>query len=133
MYCRLISISVLICSGLIEAGEPDECGVPFIPADSSYQFKEIEHGSPPANARFGKIQITRLPIFDEANPQENNRLYRFANRFHILTTKANIEQQLLFAEGDPFSLQLIDESARLLRKLDHLYDATVRTVGTVAS
>ncbi|MFT6039836.1 MAG: hypothetical protein ACI9TP_002638, partial [Candidatus Azotimanducaceae bacterium] len=59
----------------------------------------------------GTIHYTRLPIFDETNPRENNTLFRWANAFHVLTQIKTIQQELLFAPGDAYQQRLIDESA----------------------
>lgn len=107
------------------------CQAEFVPADGSYEFSRNE---PPRidgqvqGLRFGEVHLTRLPIFDESNPEEDRALFRWANNFHILTRPATIQQQLLFSEGEPFSQRLMEESARLLRQRGYFYDADVRAV-----
>ena len=77
-------------------------------------------------AVIGRILLERSDVFDLSNPEENNALYRLANRWHIVTKEKVIQQQLLFKSGDDFSQRLLDESGRILRKNLYLYDATVK-------
>lgn len=107
------------------------CQAEFEPADGSYEFARNSPAlidSQDQDLRFGEVHLTRLPIFDESNPEEDRALFRWANDFHILTRSATIEQQLLFTEGEPFSQRLMEESARLLRQRGYFYDADVRAV-----
>ena len=82
----------------------------------------------PANSVVGSVYITRLPIFDESDPGENKLIFRWANRFHILTTPKTIEQELLFESGSPYESRVIEESGRLLRAANFLYDSTIKPV-----
>ena len=77
-------------------------------------------------AVIGRILLERSDVFDLSNPEENNALYRLANRWHIVTKEKVIQQQLLFKSGDGFSQRLLDESGRILRKNLYLYDATIK-------
>ena len=74
----------------------------------------------------GQIVLDKSDVFDLSNPEENNALYRLANRWHIITKDKVIQQQLLFKSGDAFSARLLDESGRILRKNLYLYDATIK-------
>lgn len=82
-------------------------------------------------ARIGEIQFERRNVFDLSQPDENNALYRLANRLHIVTREAVLRQQLLFASGDTYDERLVRESERLLRQNDYLYDARIRPVRLV--
>lgn len=106
------------------------CNPDFEPADGSYAFVEEETPAYeiPDDAVIDEIHYTRLPIFDESNPRENNILYRWANRFHVLTREPVISQQVLIEEGQPYDQRLLEETARLLRRRDYLYDVDVRAV-----
>jgi outer membrane protein assembly factor BamA len=77
-------------------------------------------------AVIGRIVLDRSNVFDLSNPEENNALYRLANRWHIVTKAKVIQQQLLFESGDAFSAQLLAESGRILRQNQYLYDATIK-------
>jgi len=76
-------------------------------------------------AVIGEIVIERENVFDPSNPKENNWLYRFANRVHIVTREKVIRKQLLIANGDDYSKRLSDESERILRRNRYLHDADI--------
>jgi hemolysin activation/secretion protein len=73
----------------------------------------------------GTIMFTRMNVFDTTQEGENNSLYRLANRLHIMTRESRIFSQLLFREGDLFSRRTLEESERLLRRNEYLYDAKI--------
>ncbi len=79
-------------------------------------------------AVIGEIRLDKANVFDLANPEENNWLYRLANRLHIVTRDKTIEKQLLFKSGDPYSEKLSDESERILRRNLYLFDADIKPV-----
>lgn len=83
----------------------------------------------------GDIVLVREDVFDLSDPEENNWLYRMANKLHIVTKEPVIEQQLLFSEGEVFSKRLAEETERILRRNNYLYDAWItpqnREDGTV--
>lgn len=81
-----------------------------------------------AGAIIGRIIIDKQDVFDLSKPGENKSIYRLANRWHIMTRDVVIEQQLLFRTGDRFSQRLLDESARLLRQNNYLYDAKIMPI-----
>jgi outer membrane protein assembly factor BamA len=87
-------------------------------------FAELEA----AGARIGEIRIHADNIFDLNDPRENNFLFRLANAIHIQTRPQVIRQALLFESGQPVSVQKIEETERLLRGYDFLYDASIRPV-----
>ena len=106
------------------------CGSAFEPATGSYQFlrEEVPDYDIAQGARIGEIYYTRLPIFDEADPLENNVAFRWANRFHILTRESVISEQILFARDEQYKERLLQESGRLLRRQDYFYDVAVHPV-----
>jgi hypothetical protein len=79
----------------------------------------------PAGAVYGQVRIDNHDVFDLDDPRENRRLYRLANRLHIQTRPAVIRARLLFAPGDPYTVQELHESERLLRAAKYLYDARI--------
>ena len=85
-------------------------------------FAELEA----AGARIGQIRVVTEDIFDLSDPRENNFLYRFANKIHINTRPEVIRRQLLFESGQPVSVRLIEETERLLRASNYLYDVHIR-------
>jgi hypothetical protein len=76
----------------------------------------------------GEIHIIVGDIFDPSIPAEDKWLYRAANKLHINTRQPVIETQLLFEPGQPYVQRLVDESERILRANDYLYDAWIRPV-----
>ncbi len=79
-------------------------------------------------AVIGKVFIRNENIFDLADPQEDNRLFRLANHLHVKTRPWVIRDQLLFRTGDPYDRRVLDESERILRSNRFFYDARIRPV-----
>ncbi len=67
-----------------------------------------------------RIRVIRRAIFDTSDPATSSWPYRAANALHVTTREGFIRSMLLFAEGDPYSHALAEESARLLRSLGWL-------------
>jgi len=76
----------------------------------------------------GNIVLDKQNVFDLTNPEEDRRLYRLANRWHIVTRDSVIKQQLLFKRGQPYSKRLVEETERILRRNSFLYDASIEAV-----
>ena len=91
------------------------------PADPAQQRAALEK----SGATIRRINIKVDNVFDLTNPEENKRLYRWANRVHVRTRPGVIESVLLFRTGDVFEGRLLDESARALRSRGFLADATI--------
>ena len=109
------------------------CNPRFVPADAGYRFTGAEHPELLVNDgltefEIGEIHFSRLPIFNTADPSENNWLFRWANRFHALTREETIRRELLFSEGATVPARVVDESARLLRTRNYLHDVDIRPV-----
>lgn len=81
-----------------------------------------------AGARIGKVIIRPLDVFDTGRADEDNWLFRTANRLHINTRESTLADRLLFREGDAYLGRLLEESERLLRDTRYLYDAAVRPI-----
>jgi hypothetical protein len=82
----------------------------------------------PPGSVIGEVRVVARDIFDPDDPGEDHSLFRLANHLHRTTRTGVIERQLLFRPGDVFSPELIEESARLLRTHDYLYDVDIRPV-----
>jgi len=80
------------------------------------------------DAIIGEVTLDKSNVFDLTNPAENKWLYRMANRFHIVTRDKVIRKQLLFRSGDRYSSRIVDESERILRQNDYLFDADIKPV-----
>jgi len=85
-------------------------------------------GMIPPGSVIGEVRVVNQDIFDPGKPGENNRIFRIANKLHLNTRAKVIESQLLFRPGDVFSPELIEESARLLRTNDYLYDVQIQPI-----
>jgi outer membrane protein assembly factor BamA len=79
-------------------------------------------------AIIGRVIIEKQNVFDTSKPGENKSIFRLANRWHIITRDSVIQQQLLFRTGDFFSQRLLEESERLLRQNNYLYDAEITPI-----
>jgi len=76
-------------------------------------------------AVIGDIRIVVGDVFDTSLEHEDGWLYRTANTLHINTKPSVIRNQLLFKEGDPYQARVVQETERILRARNYLYDATV--------
>ncbi len=81
-----------------------------------------------AHAVIGRVAVEAGDVFDNAIPGEGGWLYRTANALHVRTRPANLRAQLLFRPGDPYVHRLVQETERILRANDYLYDATIEPV-----
>ena len=81
-----------------------------------------------AGAVIGDIRYARRSVFDTRLAEEDKALFRLANRIHVLTRESTLESQLLFAPGDPYSAQLIENSERILRAQPYLGEVRIRPV-----
>jgi hypothetical protein len=71
------------------------------------------------------ISFNNMPVFDENDPDENNRLYLSLNKLHINTRPNVVRAQLLFEEGETLNIKQIQESERILRRRPYLTDAYI--------
>lgn len=109
---------LLVSSAAVAAQPADLVGAPTnLPS-----FAELEA----AGARIGHVRIHSRNIFDTADPAEDRALFRLANTLHIVSRPQVIERSVLFATGQPVSVQRIEETERLLRAKRFLYDVQVR-------
>ena len=81
-----------------------------------------------AGAVIGEIHVIVGDIFDPSIPAEDKWLYRTANKLHINTRSSTVRQQLLFEPGQPYVQRVVDETERILRANDYLYDAWIQPV-----
>jgi outer membrane protein assembly factor BamA len=85
-------------------------------------FAELEA----AGAVIGEVRIDTQDIFDLDDPSENSTFYRLANQLHIRTRPSVIRRALLFRSGERVSWRVIEETERVLRANDFLYDVSIR-------
>lgn len=74
------------------------------------------------------IAVNTLPIFNTDDPDEDRWLYRVANDLHRGTQDHVITDQLLFAEGQPVTEDILAESERILRQRPYIGDARIRVL-----
>lgn len=91
----------------------------FVHTRAKVKFRKYE-GLP-----ISRLAFITLPVFNEADPEEDRGLYRLVNRLHIPTRMTPIRRQLLVRAGDPVNDDLIRESERILRDANYLYDAMI--------
>ena len=91
--------------------------------------KESRDAKSPFEALQGKtirnIRVEQINVFNENDPDENNRIYRLLNKFHITTREKVIKSQLLFKSGDKVNYKNLEETARNLRTRKYLTNAHV--------
>lgn len=108
-------LAVSLAIGILSA-------IPAFPEEQAPADQEPAAGG----ATVGDVRIVPENIFDIADPKEDNRLFRLANRLHVRTRPRVIGHQLLFRPGDPYDPRLLAESERILRSNGYFYDARVR-------
>lgn len=133
---------LLFLAGLVGAqaradgGDVVPCTKVYTPATAGYDFTAAvdRWGQKKVRYKFnghetvGRIYINSLPIFNTADPAENNALYRWINRIHPTTHPYVFRQLILFHEGGPINNHLIAESERILRQQKFSSDASILAV-----
>jgi outer membrane protein assembly factor BamA len=76
-------------------------------------------------ATIREIRIAVDNVFDPSKPDEDKKLYHFANHIHVRTRPEVIEHALLFKQGDRYNRRVIDETARALRARGFLSEAII--------
>lgn len=109
--------------------EDGNCTVFVEPGTSDFDISAVANPAAdvvfPDDAVLGEVVFTRYPIFDADDPEENNALFGFVDFLHIDTRPEVISSRLLFDAGDTLNTRILQESARVLRDSDYLYDARV--------
>ncbi len=112
--------SALLCPALVRAQLHG--AAPETPLDAAALAEIVRRG-----ARIGRVRIVVSNVFDTSKPDENKRLYRWADKVHVKTHAQVVADILLFHAGDRFDPRVLEESARLLRKQRGIADASVVT------
>ena len=71
------------------------------------------------------VEIDNRNIYELEDDRYDGFFFRTANRFHIVTRRQIVRQELLFRKGEPFSPELASETARNLRTRLPFKDAWV--------
>jgi len=111
-------ISIFAIAATVRAGEPGQGAADALDPERLEAEQVV----------IGEVIIDAEDVFDLSDPQENNLLYRLANRLHIITKDPVVEKQLLFKPGEPYSKRLADESERILRNNNYFYDVSITPV-----
>jgi hypothetical protein len=90
-------------------------------ASPAAAFAELEA----KGVRIREIRIEPANIFNLDDPREDNALFRLANALHVRTRPAVIRRVLLFKEGDPVSVRVIEETERILHSNRYLYEVAI--------
>ncbi len=117
MLCAVSFVLCVACltgHGQSHAAPPDAAPLPSL--------AELEA----AGAIIGNIRIGAKNIFDLDDAEENNALFRLANRLHVPTRTPVVESSLLFKRGERISRRKIDETERVLRASQTYYDIDIR-------
>lgn len=139
MSKRLV-LSLVAClsaaSACANEGEKVACTHTYEPAAAGYDFtadidrwgqKKVRYDFT-GNEKVGHIYVNSLPIFNTADPAENNVLYRWINKIHPKTHPWVFRDLILFKEGEPINNRFIAESERILRQQKYSSDASIRVV-----
>jgi outer membrane protein assembly factor BamA len=118
------TLAALLAAWLAPALAQEPAAQPALPDLAVPSLAELEK----RGARIGEIVIDPQNIFDLDDPRENNALFRLANRLHVRTRPEVIRRALLFAPGEPLSVQKVEETERLLRQNPYLYDVSIRPI-----
>ncbi|HVO07845.1 MAG TPA: hypothetical protein VMT83_13730 [Burkholderiaceae bacterium] len=114
-----LDVAALLLSVAAHGGAQTQDGPAPLPS-----FAELEA----SGAVIGEIRVVTANVFDTNDPQENNSFFRLANALHIQTRESVIRRALLFKPGDTVSVRVIEETERLLRGYDYLYDVKFRPI-----
>ena len=115
------TLGAALCVGWLLSAQPargQEAAAPNAGAAARAELERI-------GATIRAVNITVDNVFDPSNPEEDKKLYRWANRVHVRTRASVIQSVLLFNVGEKFTARLLDESARTLRARGFLADANV--------
>ncbi|HBL27120.1 MAG TPA: hypothetical protein DD490_09825 [Acidobacteria bacterium] len=113
----LAVLLVGLCSRPLFAQEPPPAVASPEPDPAIYEGAEIR-----------EIHVLNKSLFDPTKPGEDKALFRLANRLHRTTRPGVIRQQILLQPGQPFTVQALEESERILRRNSYLYEAEIRPV-----
>lgn len=72
-----------------------------------------------------QIDIRRLDVFDTSHVEFRKFPFPLINKFHIKTKRKVIARELLFHEGEPVDIALLEESERNLRALPYIGNAFI--------
>ncbi len=122
-YTLFILLLVEFASAFSQQSPSDSSPQP--PAHSPPSSAQLEVQLQKTSARIGSITIVNNNVFATDTPEENNALFRLANKLHVVSRPSILRKQLLFKEGDVYVERLLRESERILRSNRYLFDAEI--------
>jgi len=112
-------------AGALLAGLGLGLAAPAMPAGEPVPtFAQLEA----SGATIGRIVVRNGNIFDTGDPEEDNWLFRTANRLHINTRESVVRQSLLLETGDRIRASRMEEAERVLRDSRNFSDVEVRVL-----
>ncbi|MDF1821466.1 MAG: hypothetical protein P1U64_07835 [Alcanivoracaceae bacterium] len=105
------------CTSLYQSDDP--ALFDFVDTRKAVSFAQY------AGRTIGTVEYRVLPIFNEADPDENNWAYRTLNKLHIETRPATLKKQMIISAGDTLDPETLYENERTLRDNDYLVDAMI--------
>jgi outer membrane protein assembly factor BamA len=117
--CRLVTLILFVFVTAKGTCAAEGDGLPSLPSPEILE----EQG-----AIIGEITIVNGDVFDTSIESESGWLYRAANKLHINTRPDVIRDQLLFRSGEPYRKRVIEETERILRANDYMYDAKISPI-----
>jgi outer membrane protein assembly factor BamA len=118
----LVSIASVFLDFQVALVDASELDVPCVEDPCAKALETTQKNITPI-----KINIKIHPIFDESKPEENNYLFRLANRLHIDTHESVVAKDLLVENGDYLDNDLLAESERILRTRHYFNNASITT------
>lgn len=76
-------------------------------------------------SRIGTVTYKVLPIFNERDEDEDNWIFRLANRLHIDTRPGTLKKQMIIFPGQVLERRRVQENERILRSNSYLVDAMI--------
>jgi len=119
VWCLGAGVVLGLAVGVAEAQEEGPRALEPVPPDAVLEAE---------GAVIGEVWIERLNIFDPTDPDESGGFYSAANALHMVTRRSTIRAQLLFRSGEKYSRRVLDESERILRDNEYLWDAWIEPV-----
>lgn len=91
----------------------------FVDTRQRTDYSELE------GRRIGAIDYVVLPIFNSANPDENNWLYTTFNFLHVDTRHNTLKKQMILQPGETLDARRVAENERILRNNKYLSDVMI--------
>ena len=91
----------------------------FVNTRSQVDFRQYE------GMQIGTLTYKVLPIFNERDDDEDNWIFRLANKLHIDTRHTTLKKQMIISPGETLESHRLQENERILRSNSYLVDAMI--------